>query len=511
MGTEKWGLGVLVSLLVVAGLVAPVSAAYDIEDLSGTWSIHGLVSGADPNVAGCFYMTGTADTAGGATATSYADSQGVTAATWAENSATFALSGGGILSIDSNDVPFHGAVSWDEDLVVSGGTLIPGPDTGLTGYNLWVWVPQTTTPTFTAADGAGTWWIHGLYVSNDWGSWSHGQLQIDAAGNFSFVAGTWALSDDPDANEPEDGSFTITPFGVIGLSFDPNVHGILNLDKDLIVFTMPEENGGGLNIMQKRSGGVTFSTADLAGTWNLHEIFAGADADWTGWSYGVVEADNTGAVDVSYVGNDEAGTASDTLAITSGGIVTVASDPNSHGTMSDDKNLIVVTMDNGPGGAELLILTRAIVSPVHRFWSSVYACHFYTISEAVKNYVLATWPDAWEYETEAYYAFPENSVPDLSPIYRFWSETYAAHFYTISEDDKNYVMNTWPDTWAYEGAVAYAYAPGDQPPDASPVYRFWSETLACHFYTISEADKNYVLATWPDVWEYEEIAWYAYD
>jgi hypothetical protein len=45
-------------------------------------------------------------------------------------------------------------------------------------------------------------------------------------------------------------------------------------------------------------------------------------------------------------------------------------------------------------------------------------------------------------------------------------------------------------------------------PAPSPVYRFWG--TSSHFYTISEADKAYVIATWPDIWHYEGIAFYAY-
>jgi len=44
-----------------------------------------------------------------------------------------------------------------------------------------------------------------------------------------------------------------------------------------------------------------------------------------------------------------------------------------------------------------------------------------------------------------------------------------------------------------------------------PVFRFWSDTQQAHFYTIDEEEKEYVIATYPDnVWRYEGIAFYAY-
>jgi uncharacterized repeat protein (TIGR02543 family) len=97
-------------------------------------------------------------------------------------------------------------------------------------------------------------------------------------------------------------------------------------------------------------------------------------------------------------------------------------------------------------------------SPVYRFWSDVYLHHFYTISESEKNYVIATWPDVWSYEGIVWYAFP-TQVPGTLPVYRFWSGIYSAHFYTISEADKNYVLATWPTIWSFEGIVYYALPP----------------------------------------------------
>jgi hypothetical protein len=98
--------------------------------------------------------------------------------------------------------------------------------------------------------------------------------------------------------------------------------------------------------------------------------------------------------------------------------------------------------------------------------------------------------------------------PDTSPIYRFWSDVYGHHFYTISEAEKDHVIATWPDIWRYEGVVFYAYT--YQAPGTSPIYRFWSDVYGAHFYTISEAEKDHVIATWPDIWRFEGPVYYAY-
>jgi len=144
-------------------------------------------------------------------------------------------------------------------------------------------------------------------------------------------------------------------------------------------------------------------------------------------------------------------------------------------------------------------------STIYRFWSDSKQHHFYTISAAEKDYVIATWPSIWSYEGAVYEAFTSEQS-DKKPIYRFWSDSKQGHFYTISAAEKNYVIATWPTIWTYEGVAYYAYE--SSVPNSTPIYRFWSDSKQGHFYTASEDEKNYVIATWPDIWHYEGIAWY---
>ncbi len=174
-------------------------------------------------------------------------------------------------------------------------------------------------------------------------------------------------------------------------------------------------------------------------------------------------------------------------------------------TLLDDRGAFVAKITDQSGDTP---------APVHRFWSPLHSRHFYTISEAEKDSVMATYPaSVWTYETVAYYAFADSNDPNALPVHRFWSPLNSAHFYTISEDDREYVMATYPpEVWTYEGQAFYAWAEGSQPPIAKPVYRFWSSTLSGHFYTINEAEKDSMIATYPStVWAYEGIAWYAYE
>jgi len=43
---------------------------------------------------------------------------------------------------------------------------------------------------------------------------------------------------------------------------------------------------------------------------------------------------------------------------------------------------------------------------------------------------------------------------------------------------------------------------------ALPVYRFYNKVNGSHFYTVSEAERNNVIATWPHIYTYEGVAFY---
>lgn len=125
--------------------------------------------------------------------------------------------------------------------------------------------------------------------------------------------------------------------------------------------------------------------------------------------------------------------------------------------------------------------------PVFRFWSDQKQGHFYTISESEKNYIIANYPEnVWRYEGIAYYAFP-SQVANSSPVYRFWSDAKQGHFFTMSETEKNSIIAN-DHSWSYEGIAYYAY--NSQAIGSSPVYRFWSVCRQRHFFTISADEKN---------------------
>ena len=148
--------------------------------------------------------------------------------------------------------------------------------------------------------------------------------------------------------------------------------------------------------------------------------------------------------------------------------------------------------------------------PVHRFWSGVIESHFYTADEAEKEKVIANHADVWEYEGPAFYAYPEVWDPNVRPVYRFWSDKLDTHFYTIREGEKDKLIKEYLKVWEFEGPAFYAHPEGLHSPESRPVYRFWSDSLGRHFFTANESEKQKLLEQLADVWVYEGVAWYAY-
>ena len=59
--------------------------------------------------------------------------------------------------------------------------------------------------------------------------------------------------------------------------------------------------------------------------------------------------------------------------------------------------------------------------------------------------------------------------------------------------------------------VVVAEPPPPAPPaGARPVYRFWSPVTGAHFYTISEREKDKLIEKYADVWTFEGPAFYAW-
>ncbi len=148
-------------------------------------------------------------------------------------------------------------------------------------------------------------------------------------------------------------------------------------------------------------------------------------------------------------------------------------------------------------------LPVAALAPVYRFYNFTNNTHFFTDSAAEADMVIATWPDVYRYEGIAYYTNPANNT---QPLYRFYNKVSSSHFYTASAEEAAHILATWPHIFVLDGQT-YAVNPGPVA-NSLPVYRFYNLRNGSHFFTASAAEADMVIATWPDVYNYEGPAFW---
>lgn len=149
--------------------------------------------------------------------------------------------------------------------------------------------------------------------------------------------------------------------------------------------------------------------------------------------------------------------------------------------------------------------TKATLSgvPVYRFFNTQTAAHFYTISETERDTVRNTLPQ-FSYEGPAFSVSPSMQT-GLSPVYRFFNMQTGVHFYTISEDEKTHIQQTLPQ-FRFEG-VAY-YASKTAGAGWTELGRFYVPGKGFHFYTASSMEAINTSLFHGDVYDWEGFAYY---
>ena len=101
-----------------------------------------------------------------------------------------------------------------------------------------------------------------------------------------------------------------------------------------------------------------------------------------------------------------------------------------------------------------------------------------------------------------------NAHEGLSPVYRFFNTQTGIHLYTISEYERDYILANLPH-YSYEGTKFYVYSPGIHPQETTAVYRFFNTRDGGHLYTISEFERDYIMDNLQH-YNYEGIKFYVY-
>ena len=140
------------------------------------------------------------------------------------------------------------------------------------------------------------------------------------------------------------------------------------------------------------------------------------------------------------------------------------------------------------------ILTAEQGEAVYRLFNKELNLQFYTTSVSERDTVLQDLP---QYESQgiSFIAAPEpegNDITGISPVYRLFNSNTGVHLYTISEAEKDSVVENLPN-YNLEGIEYYGYE--TQVGETIPLYRFYNPSLDAHFYTPSTDERDEYIAS----------------
>lgn len=145
--------------------------------------------------------------------------------------------------------------------------------------------------------------------------------------------------------------------------------------------------------------------------------------------------------------------------------------------------------------------------PAYRFYNPGTGAHFYTISNIERDNVADDFLSPFALEGPAFWAAGAYS-PGLSPVHRFFNTRSGVHFYTISEAERANLVATMPH-YTYEGVAYHASQVAGQ--GLVAFHRFYAPSKGIHFYTASESEKANIQANLSNSYRYEGIGYYVLD
>ncbi|HEY5591235.1 MAG TPA: leucine-rich repeat protein [Paludibacter sp.] len=330
------------------------TVTYSTADLQGTWQWHSLVAANNNNLAswsGWIHGIINLNASGNGTFSNVVKSDGTTIGI---TSVFISISSGGVITVGGDS---YGYMSADKSSVYL--TMTDGGG----GYTLGVMQKVASAITYNLTDLQGTWQMHSLTTSNpsssnQYASWMHGTISMDASGNgtANFV--------DVNGSKSQNMILSISSDGIVTMN-GKDFHGFMSENKKSISITMTDGGGGGYDLisMQKDISGTSYATADLQGKWQTHVLSTSNLSiislnQQPGWSHGIITLKSNGEGKTNFVNNNGKHSDNDiTLSISSNGLVTT-SGKDMHGFMSADKSSILMTMTEDNGGYTLAVMQK---------------------------------------------------------------------------------------------------------------------------------------------------------
>lgn len=197
------------------------------------------------------------------------------------------------------------------------------------------------------------WYVHGLTCGQGYmPGWYTGAISVDSSGVFSFQSIVDSAGLLPTSRTLSTLN-TIMPSGIITPPINRG-RFLMTKDKQTIIgldtfYPVEVTSVRGYNLMLAQKKGGSFATSDLEGTWQIHMLSSGSDAQWIGWMHGSVNIDNTGLATygtLTFSDGSSHPIPDHPYVISNEGVITtnpVGFLGQYHGVMSQNKKMIVAT------------------------------------------------------------------------------------------------------------------------------------------------------------------------
>lgn len=172
-----------------------------------------------------------------------------------------------------------------------------------------------------------------------------------------------------------------------------------------------------------------------------------------------------------------------------------------------DGDFSLTASDIDYAGSGLAISTiDSSETTVYQFFNEADDVYFYTVDENEKDFIEANLDNYALQEGEGFNSVDPITGGEAEEVHRFLNTSTGDHLYTTSEVERDSIINNL-DNYTYEDVKFYGYNNGDV--DGSiPVYRFYNPIEDLHVFTHSEAEMNEMKADEANFND-EGIAFYA--
>jgi hypothetical protein len=324
---------------------------YAPSDLQGSWNLMVFNTGPDVTAGtypGWIRENISVDANGEITFSSFLDSSSNTTPPTDTLILTINTSTGAITETTNGEQDtLHGWISSDKTIFFAVSS--PGND-----RQIYIAVNQNGT-TFSSTDISSLNFVYHTIMSGKSSDWSYGDGSIDGSQQLTVSSCTESSGS---CTTPTATTLSIDSTGIVTSSIDSKWQGVMTPDKETIFITQGDgtTNATTLMVMQV-TGSQTYVQSDAAGTWHQGSINNASSTSSAEWDYATVSIDNSGIMTWSSWLDSTGSTTlpqSATISLSSNGTITFPSISSANGTMSVNKNMIIMTMTSSESGSNQL-------------------------------------------------------------------------------------------------------------------------------------------------------------